>query len=79
MLTAELCAGACWCPGSVEQQIGHKLHHLVEDLKRNTEQQEEVEGQQGDDADGSVDLEAALEAGERLEEVRSAPVHMCSS
>ncbi len=53
----------------MEQQVGHKLHHLVEDLKRSAQPQE-AEEEGGDSEDGSVDLEAALEAGQRLEEVR---------
>ncbi|KAG2444943.1 hypothetical protein HXX76_001679 [Chlamydomonas incerta] len=94
--------------GTVEQQIGHKLHCLVEELKATTAQpQQQGGGPDGGGADGgggagaaapsgsvgagahagggdgngdqeeddgehdSVDLEAALKAGERLEQVYS--------
>lgn len=68
--SARACNSCLMHLGSVEQQVGHKLHHLVEDLKRSAQPQEAQE-EDSDSADGSVDLDAALEAGQRLEEVYS--------
>ncbi|KXZ55285.1 hypothetical protein GPECTOR_3g421 [Gonium pectorale] len=56
--------------GTVEVQIGHKLHSLVEQL-RGAQEGGQGGGEEGSESGGSVDLEGALEAGERLEQIYS--------
>lgn len=94
MPTRSVCAHT----GTVEQQIGHKLHCLVEDLKATSTHHQadgdggaggsgaaagaagpsgaagaggdqEGDGESQDGVDVDLDLEEALKAGERLEQV----------
>lgn len=71
---------ACDLPhaGSVEIQIGHKLAHMAEELRQCSagpaaagggDGASEEEGEDAEEA-GEMDLQAALEAGEQLEQVR---------
>ncbi|GLC67842.1 hypothetical protein PLESTF_000613200 [Pleodorina starrii] len=73
--SAVVCQACLRFVGSVELQIGHKLRCLVEQLRGAqhgaASGNQSGSGDSQEDEEGEVDLEGALEAGERLEQIYS--------
>ncbi|GIL65835.1 hypothetical protein Vafri_19475 [Volvox africanus] len=67
--SAIVCQACLRFVGSIERQVGHKLHCLVDQLRGAQRGTSLSDGDGGDESE--IDLDGALEAGERLEQIYS--------